>query len=303
MSHPVVAVGADDPKRFWRYLAPNSITALSLILGLGSIWGASHGRYDLAAWLVVLASLTDRLDGFVARLVRGTSELGVQLDSFADFLNFGIAPAWLSFAFIEANQRAFGYSDAYLWFCAACSLLWVIGAVFRLARYNIHSDEAVPTKIFFGVPTTLAGGLFAIWFLAFYKYAQPGAATFGGAKLLPETWTVSAAQWRYLPIAMLVGAFLMVSSLRMLKAGKTNSRWKTWTVGLVMAYGALFGMLQLYPETLVIAPSLWILVFLIWGQVVPEVKNLRPPPLFPRATEAGQPHMRHQEDLADEEQD
>ena len=125
----------------------------------------------------MLASLTDRLDGFVARLVRGTSELGVQLDSFADFLNFGIAPAWLSFAFIEAKQQAFGYSDAYLWFSAACSMLWVIGAVFRLARYNIHSDEAVPTKIFFGVPTTLAGGLFAIWFLAFYKYAQPGPAT------------------------------------------------------------------------------------------------------------------------------
>ena len=95
----------------------------------------------------------------------------------------------------------------------------------------------------------------------------------------------------------------MVSSLRMLKAGMTKSRWKSWVVGVLMAYGGLFGALQLYPETLVVAPSRWILVFLIWGQVVPDVTTLRPPPLFPRATESGQPHMRYQEDLADEPQE
>lgn len=289
-----------DTKRFWRYLAPNSITALSMSLGLGSIWAASHGRFDLSGWLIVLASLTDRLDGFIARLVRGTSELGVQLDSFADFLNFGVAPAWLSYIYLETHRAAFGYSAGFMWFAAIASLLWVIGAVFRLARYNINTDDAVPTKIFFGVPTTLAGGLFAIWFLAFYKYAQPGPAQFGGVKLLPETWAVSPRMWTYLPFALIVGAFLMVSSLRVLKVGVTKSKWKTACVAVLMAYGAILGILRLLPETLVVAPTLFLVVFLIWGQLQPDMRALVPPPLFPKATEAKQPHLRDQEDFGDE---
>src|SRR5688572_25030282 len=84
--------------RALRYLAPNLITALGLCFGLLSLAASFEGRYDDAGWFIIYAVLTDRLDGFVARLVRGTSELGVQLDSLADFLTFGIAPAVLMFS-------------------------------------------------------------------------------------------------------------------------------------------------------------------------------------------------------------
>src|SRR5262249_56924431 len=79
--------------RFLRYLAPNLVTFASLTFGMSSIVASFEHRFVDAAWFVMFSVLTDKLDGFVARLVKGTSEFGVQLDSFADFLNFGIAPA------------------------------------------------------------------------------------------------------------------------------------------------------------------------------------------------------------------
>ncbi len=69
-------------KRGLRYLAPNCITALNLVFGMLALMAAYEGRFVDSAWLIIYSVLTDRLDGFVARLVRGTSELGVQLDSF-----------------------------------------------------------------------------------------------------------------------------------------------------------------------------------------------------------------------------
>ena len=81
--------------RFFRYLAPNLITLSSMIFGLVSLWSAHNGNASLSAWMIIYAVLTDRLDGLVARAMKATSELGMQLDSFADFLNFGIAPAYL----------------------------------------------------------------------------------------------------------------------------------------------------------------------------------------------------------------
>src|SRR3954453_17678891 len=79
--------------RVLRYLAPNLITLSSMIFGLVSLWSSHNGNFALAAWMIVYAVLTDRLDGLVARAVKGTSELGMQLDSFADSLTFHPAPS------------------------------------------------------------------------------------------------------------------------------------------------------------------------------------------------------------------
>ena len=102
--------------------------------------------------------LTDRLDGLVARAVKGTSELGMQLDSFADFLNFGIAPAYLVLVYLS-GRADMPYHDrdstAHTLLFVACGG-YMLCAVFRLARYNVLSDDQIPTKIFFGFPTTLA---------------------------------------------------------------------------------------------------------------------------------------------------
>ncbi len=270
-----------------RYLAPNLITGISLVFGLVSMASAHQGDYRLAAWLIVYAVMCDRLDGLVARRLGATSELGVQLDSFADFLNFGVAPAFLVFSFLTSPAMASGpdalpYTEGparyYLWI--AC-LVWVLAAVFRLARFNINTEDGIPTRIYFGVPTTLAGGLLATWFLAFYKYSVPGP-TFGGPKLLGDSITTPRGVWLVVPAAMFVGAYLMASSLRMLKVGKAESRAVTIFLLLCMLQGYVLGFGQLFPEYIVWMPTAWIVVFLIWGALAEEARELRPPPLFPR---------------------
>ena len=180
--------------RFLRYLAPNLITLSSMIFGLVSLWSSYNGNYPLAAWMIVYAVLTDRLDGLVARAVKGTSELGMQLDSFADFLNFGIAPAFLVLTYLSGRPDL-PYHDR----GAAHTLLFVVCggymlcAVFRLARYNILSDDQVPTKIFFGFPTTLSGGMVAGWILVFLKYDPHTSPGFGGAKLFGDAFQTPPA--------------------------------------------------------------------------------------------------------------
>ena len=125
----------------WRYLVPNFITAGSMLLGLVSIFQSMQGNYVASAWLIVFAVCTDKLDGVAARLVRGTSELGVQLDSLADFLNFGIAPPVLIFASLGREPSLpFGAGAGRVVLMAACAT-WLLGAVFRLARFNLSTAK------------------------------------------------------------------------------------------------------------------------------------------------------------------
>ena len=149
-------------KRFFRYLAPNLITLSSMIFGLVSLWAAHMGNASLSAWMIIYAVLTDRLDGLVARAMKATSELGMQLDSFADFLNFGVAPAYLVLNYVGGRIEYYQHGAGHYLLFAACGA-YMLCAVFRLARYNVLTDDQIPTKIFFGFPTTLTGGLIAIW--------------------------------------------------------------------------------------------------------------------------------------------
>jgi CDP-diacylglycerol--serine O-phosphatidyltransferase len=285
--------------RALRYLAPNAITAASLVFGMVSIVAAHRGLWDLAGWMIIYAVLTDRLDGMVARLVRGTSDLGVQLDSFADFLNFGLAPSFLMHSFLTSHP-VLGFDDGWreIVLVIAC-VGWVMGAVFRLARFNVFSEDGVPTKIFFGIPTTLAGGLLVIWYLALLKYADPAVSTleFGGARVYGDSLTTPRGVWTYIPIAMIVLALLMASNLRMLKVAKHSRRSATGFVIVVVVAGYVGGFLRVYPELMVIPPTAWILVFLVWGQTSQSAKAYQAPPLFPRKDD-GKIRMRPQEDLA-----
>ncbi len=268
-----------------RYLAPNLITGASLVFGLASLAYAHRGQWHLAGWLILYAVLFDRLDGLVARALHATSELGVQLDSFADFLNFGVAPAFLLHGFLtdpgNVARWDLPYADGVgrVYLLLAC-VIWVLAAVFRLARFNINTAEDKPTRIYFGVPTTLAGGLLVTWFLAFLKYAQAGE-TFGGPKLLGDTLETPRTVWLVLPAAMLAGAYLMASSLKMLKVGKAESRLVTWFVLINVASGYVLGLLRLLPEYIVWMPSAWVIIFLVWGRLAEEARALEPPPLFP----------------------
>jgi CDP-diacylglycerol--serine O-phosphatidyltransferase len=287
-------------KRALRYLAPNLITGANIVFGILSLIATHEGRYIDASWWVVYAVLLDRLDGFVARLVRGTSELGVQLDSFADFLNFGVAPAFLIYVSL-GDIPAFddGGGRALLMF--SC-MAWVLAAVFRLARYNITPDVPSPNamKIFFGVPTTLAGGLLVLWYLAFLKYVE-NAPEIGGKQLFAGLETPDTV-WRYFPVAMLIGAYLMASSLRMPKVGVVRSKLANAFVftNLFLCYAC--GVLRLFPEYMVLPGTAWLILFLIWGQASPAARRMVPPPIFPAADPPpGEEPVRPEDDMLPED--
>ncbi len=287
--------------RVLRYLAPNLITLSSMIFGLVSLWSSHNDDPSLAAWMIIYAVLTDRIDGLVARALHATSELGMQLDSFADFLNFGIAPAYLVLVYLSGRpDLPFASGTAHYLLFAACGA-YMLCAVFRLARYNVLSDDQVPTKIFFGFPTTLTGGLVAIWFLLLLKYDPTLAEPFGGAKLFDRLglrFHTPLAVWKYFPIALVVGGYLMASRLPMPKVGMTRNKAVSAGLLLLLAIGYACGFAMRFPEVCFWMPTVWSIAFLIWGQASAKARAMYPPPLFPKRAPDRQ-LVRPQEDLED----
>ena len=286
--------------RFLRYLAPNVITLSSMIFGLVSLYASADNHYSLAAWMIIYAVLTDRLDGLVARAVKGTSELGMQLDSFADFLNFGVAPAYLVLKFLNAYPGlpfATGWHHTALWIICGGYMLC---AVFRLARYNILTDDQVATKMFFGFPTTLSGGLIAIWMLLLMKYDPRigELANFGGAKLFGDSLATPLWVWKYFPIFVGVMGYLMASRLPMPKVGMTKNKIVFVGLMILVVSGYICGFAMYYPEICFGMPTGWSIIFLVWGQASPRARAMYPPPLFPKK-EPVKPLIRHQADIED----
>ncbi len=286
--------------RFLRYLAPNVITLSSMIFGLVSLWASHTERPALAAWMIIYAVLTDRLDGLVARAVKGTSELGMQLDSFADFLNFGVAPAYLVLTYLSGRPDLVywnGGTEHTLLFVACGG--YMLCAVFRLARYNVLTDDQIPTKMFFGFPTTLSGGLIAIWFLVLLKYdPKMELQPFGGGKLFGhEIWT-PAWVWTYFPIFVAVMGYLMASRLPMPKVGMTRNKAVSVVLLALVAIGYVCGFAMRYPEICFWMPTVWSVAFLFWGQASAKWRAMYPPPLFPKKAPA-KPLIRPQGDIED----
>jgi CDP-diacylglycerol--serine O-phosphatidyltransferase len=125
-----------------------------------SIVEASQSHFVLAAWLVLLALVFDGLDGRVARMTNTTSQFGVEFDSLADIISFGIAPAMLLYFFIGHEFGRFGI---------LVSALYVIFGAIRLARFNISTAKTDP-NVFIGLPIPTAAVFVSMWVLLFHKY-------------------------------------------------------------------------------------------------------------------------------------
>jgi CDP-diacylglycerol--serine O-phosphatidyltransferase len=272
--------------RFLRYFLPNAVTGFGLVCGLLSLVAAHEGRLRDAAWLIAWAVLTDKLDGTIARRLRGTSEFGVQMDSFADCVAFGVAPPFLLVATLgdaPALPFATGAGHALLLASAAA---WALAAVFRLARFNVAIHDERAKGIFFGFPTTAAAGLFSLWFLVLLKYADPalglGAPGAFGELLLLGDLRIGGWAWGLFPPAMLAGALLMASSLRIPKLGRFPSRVGTALVFAAVGVGYVLGWLRAYAELIVWIPTTGMMVFTFVGFTSKTMRGVRPPPIFPR---------------------
>ncbi|NBN78294.1 CDP-diacylglycerol--serine O-phosphatidyltransferase [Microvirga tunisiensis] len=136
-----------------RLILPNLVTLLALCSGLTGIRMALEGRWEFAVGAVLLAAVLDALDGRVARLLKGTSKFGAELDSLADFVNFGVTPALMLYVWLLDEARSLGWIAA---------LAYAICAALRLARFNAALDDpdkpAWSVHFFTGVPAP-AGAL------------------------------------------------------------------------------------------------------------------------------------------------
>ena len=143
-----------------RSYIPNGFTFINLSLGICSILSTFENNYVLASTLIILAGLVDRYDGRIARFLNASSELGKELDSLADLVSFGVAPAML--AFLAFSFKDFGPSSI-IGFIVL--LIFPICGAFRLARYNVSAFDGV----FAGVPITIAGCFMALFVLLTLK--------------------------------------------------------------------------------------------------------------------------------------
>lgn len=144
-------------------MIPNVLTLLALAAGLSGIRFALQERWELAVFAIVVAGVLDALDGRIARILKGATRFGAELDSLSDFLCFGAAPALILYVWTLQDAGRIGWSLVLL-FCICCAL--------RLARFNTDLDAPQPPawrrSYFTGVPTPAGAGLallpMVMWF-------------------------------------------------------------------------------------------------------------------------------------------
>ncbi len=145
------------------YILPNLFTGFSVFLGVLSIIYSSAGRFESGCWLILVALIFDGLDGRVARFTGTTSKFGVEFDSLADIVSFGVAPAILLYIYM-------GYSFGKIGIVVS-GLFVVLGAV-RLARFNVSTGVSDPS-VFIGLPIPSAAVAVVIWVLMDIYYEIP----------------------------------------------------------------------------------------------------------------------------------
>lgn len=143
------------------YILPNIFTAASIFTGIFSIISAINSEFEKAAWLILLSLVFDGLDGRVARLTNTCSRFGIEFDSLADIVAFGVAPALLMYLYAGYDFGRFGI--------VASALFVIFGAV-RLARFNVSTSQTEPS-VFIGIPIPTAAVFISLLVLFFQKYS------------------------------------------------------------------------------------------------------------------------------------
>jgi CDP-diacylglycerol--serine O-phosphatidyltransferase len=227
-----------------RAVAPNAITAAALCSGLTGIRFAISGNFEMAAFAILLAGLLDGIDGRIARLLKAQSRFGAELDSLADSLSFGMAPALVLFMWSLQDLPRFG------WFA---SLAFAICCALRLARFNAQIDlDEQPHKsagFLTGVPAPVGAGLA---FLPFYLWMATGDALFR-EPVLVALWLAGIA-------------FLMISNLATLSWTSIRPRRSIRLEAIALA-GILFTALLTEPWWTLTVICVGYLALMPWGFV------------------------------------
>jgi CDP-diacylglycerol--serine O-phosphatidyltransferase len=230
----------------WRYVIPNALTSMSLVLGLGVIAVASEGKFELAGWLTVWCVLLDKLDGTAARLLGASSKFGAELDSLADLVVFGVAPAVTILLLSRAELELFAGWEGLQPVLYAMLALFVVCASLRLAKFNVLVDSGPP--VFFGLPTTFTGGILALLMIV---------------GLQRELDMLLQA----LPLIALAFGLLMVSNIVLPKIGHSAGRLVLAFQFVCVALCYVFGFMRIFPEFLLGISLFFIAIGIGYGLV------------------------------------
>ena len=222
-------------KKNARIILPNMLTLIGVCIGLTSIRFALSGEFHLAIIAIIFAALIDGLDGRIARLIKGTSKVGKELDSLTDMISFGVAPAFIMYFWIMSSLGRFGW---------LLCLIYVICVALRLARFNINSNQEPSWKdnFFEGVPSP-AGGILV---------------------LTPLIISMTNFDYIKLDYNIIVPIFFITTSLLLISKFPTYSFKKIViqrkvTIFLLFGIVLFFGLLLIYPFNVI---SISVIVYL-----------------------------------------
>ena len=205
-----------------RMLLPNMLTLFGVCIGLTSIRFALDGKFEFAIIAIIFAALIDGLDGRIARLIKGTSKVGKELDSLTDMISFGVAPAFIMYFWKLNSLGRFGW---------LLCLIFVICVALRLARFNINSNQQPSWRdnFFEGVPSP-AGGILVL---------SPLIYSLSGLNLFQINYDI------IVPVFFITTSFLLISKFPTYSFKKIVIQRKA-TIFLLFGIVLFFGLLLIY---------------------------------------------------------
>lgn len=259
MINPLARRRGDRPERFRRgiFLLPSLFTLANLFCGYGCVVYATRGDFDTAALLIGIAMVVDTLDGLIARMTNSQSAFGAELDSLADVVSFGLAPAILAFTWGLWPLGRIGWATGFI---------YVTAAALRLARFNIQATTAGDKRYFAGMPSPAAAAVIAStvylwpWGLQDPRAAAPALAV------------------------VLVPAFLMVSTIRFRSIKAIDVGWRRSYFALFLG-AIVIALIASHPR---IALVVMAYSYTLWGVtnvVLARVRHPRPKTPHPRPTD------------------
>lgn len=229
-----------------RTVLPDLISIVGLFLGFWAILLISQGRIVTACWMIVIAAIMDGLDGTIARLIRGTSVFGTEVDSLADIVSFGVAPAVLIYAAVLEPYGILGVMFAFL---------PLLGGMLRLARFNVMATSGAPrSKWFVGMPIPTSALLLAGFYLYMHGHTEVDA---------------DARIWFSLNLAV---SLLMVSPIpyRKLPGTITKRDKRTWIPAIIVILAA---SAMIWNPDFALFPMM--LIYMLSGPVEWAIEHLR----------------------------
>lgn len=209
------------------YILPSLLTLGNLFCGYASILYAMRREFDIAAPLIGVAIILDMLDGRIARMTGTTSAFGLEFDSLADVISFGIAPAILVFQWGLAPLHRLGW---------AAGFIYLTAAAMRLARFNIQSATVLDKRYFVGLPSPAAAAVPAstVYFYTAGFADRQGAVLAALLIVLPALLMVSTIRFRSFKTDLRVSRSYKILALLAVVIGLVQ--WHPPVVLLVLAY-------------------------------------------------------------------